>query len=141
MGPPARLRAPAELLGHVAHGDNFRWPDATRNHHFVTQGLGLRQDQAHRLCRRHRDRCFIVVPCEHRLVVLDAEGDGDQRVRPLAFELAQPLMRDREAGRDGERPYQAVSTVEGAHARRLDAVAADALGERLWREMDEARHR
>jgi len=76
----------------MADGNDLSRLYAARNHYFVTQWLGVREDYADRRGRRHLPRNPAVVTNEHNLIIVDTKHHTDQRPDTRTLKLSEPLM-------------------------------------------------
>jgi hypothetical protein len=76
----------------MADGNDLSRLYPARNHYFVTQWLGVREDYADRRSRRHLSRNIAVVTSEHNLVIVNTKHHCDQRFGTPTLQLSEPLM-------------------------------------------------
>jgi hypothetical protein len=76
----------------MADGNDLTGFYAAWNHYFITQRLGVREDYADRLSRRHLSRTLAVVTSEHNLVIINLKHHSDQRFGTPTLQLSEPLM-------------------------------------------------
>jgi hypothetical protein len=84
--------APTELLCQMADGNDLSGLYAARNHYFVTQWLGVREDYADHRSRHHLSRHPAVVTSEHHLVIVNTKHHSDQCLDTPTLKFSEPLM-------------------------------------------------
>ncbi|MHB8902747.1 MAG: hypothetical protein ACYC6Y_28640 [Thermoguttaceae bacterium] len=97
-----------------------------------------RHDGSERSSRRHFLMRLIVVSNQHQFGIINPEVDTDYLPRARAFEFTEPLVRHIKVPCDRHCEYATLTVVQ--FSQTSNAVAANVLGSRLRRQMNEHRH-